>query len=152
MTQSDAPTRYVQAGTFSIATCVVVGALLLEAFAQAHSSAFLLGLVVVVPVALLLSTLTIEFDDERVRWYFTGKLFPGSLAYAEIASCTAVKRIPLGFGYRVGFNRRAWIVSGRNMVSIIQASSGMEYVVGTDRAQTVCAELERRRAAFALRP
>jgi hypothetical protein len=147
-----APTRFVQAGTFSVATCVVVGALLLEASARTHSGAFLVGLVVIVPVALLLSTLTIEFDDERVRWYFTGQLLPGSLSYAEIASCTAVKRIPLGFGYRVGFNKRAWIVSGRSIVSMIQASSGMEYIVGSNRAEAVCAELERRKAAAGLRP
>jgi hypothetical protein len=140
-------TRFTQFGTFSVVTCCAIGCLS-AAIAWATPQAIVelgFGSAICFGVAILLSQLTIEVSDAGVRWYFTGGLFGNGLDFDEIAAVTIQEVTPLGFGYRVGYKKAAWLVSGRNVVVFSRGGSDLQYLVGTSEPEAVRDEIERRR-------
>jgi hypothetical protein len=139
-------TRFVQIGTLGIFLCAGTALLLLAMAVSLHLTVLVLGIVAILLCGVLLSTLTIEVDDGGIFWCFTGGLFSRRVEFENVASFEPARWQRLSLGYRVWFNKRAWIVSGRNVVALQMADSAMQYIVGCDDPEAVCAEIERRRA------
>lgn len=137
-------TRFQQFGIVSIVICVAIGAFITVQIGRTHPAQLAIADALIFASAILLSTLTIEVDDIGLRWFFTGGLFGSTLAYGEIATMTTRNVLPLGFGYRVGPSKRAWLISGRSVLVIQLSDSEMQYMIGAHDPEAVREEIERR--------
>jgi len=141
-------TRFVQFGTLSVAASLGVALL---AFAQALAlhvwEIATIGIAIALIAGILLSTLTIEIDDQGIFWCFTGGLLSRRVEFTDVARCEPTRWQSMSYGYRMWFNKRAWMITGRGAMALDVSGSGIQYVVGCDDPAAVCAEIERRMTA-----
>lgn len=78
------------------------------------------ALVLSVPVgaALVVSSLTIRIAYSRVCWNLGFGTFRRCVPIGEIVAARALRGTPMSWGYRTDGLRKAWIVSGRDFVSL----------------------------------
>ena len=126
------PYRHTQRGTLTILVCLVLAALdaaLVWLSGQWPVAAALLVLVV---VAFLFSSLTVEVGDDALRWHFGPGFWSYRLALDEIASVEAVRNHWWnGWGIRIRPRFRLYNVSGLDAVEL-RLKSGEIRRIGTD--------------------
>jgi hypothetical protein len=144
-------TRFVQVGTLGIVLCAVTAAAILAMALTLHLTVLVAGIVAILLCGVLLSSLTIEVDDRGVFWCFTGGLLSRRVDFDDVGACEPTRCESMTLGYRVWFNKRAWIVAGRKAVAFEINGTAMQYIVGCNDPSAVCAEIERRKALHAHR-
>jgi len=99
-------------------------------------------LIIVLAVGLAFYSLTVEVDDDELRWYFGPGLWTYRLALDEISSVSIVRnKWWNGFGIRTAPRFRLYNVSGLDAVEI-RLKSGDIRRIGTDDPQGLAAALK----------
>ena len=95
-------------------------------------------------LALLFRSLTIQISDTRLLWYFGWGWPRRSVPLAEIASVEPI-RISFWNGWGVHYTPRGWLynVSGFNAVAI-KLRNGKQFCLGTDEPEELAARLRTR--------
>jgi hypothetical protein len=101
-------------------------------------------LVVVIAVAILFSSLTVEVNENELRWHFGPGLWKYRLMRKEIASIAVVRNHWwYGFGIRILPGFHLYNVSGLNAVEL-RLKSGEVRRIGTDDPRGLAAALNSR--------
>ncbi len=138
--------QHTQRGTFTIVT-LLISALFIAAIAYTNtgstrwiSSALAIGMAI---LAWLFSSLTVNVDDNEVRWYFGPGAWIYRMPLADIAAARVVRNSWLyGFGIRKGPGFRLYNVSGLDAVEL-QLENGEIRRIGTDDAPGLAGALRR---------
>ena len=87
------------------------------------------------------SNLTVEVDDDEVRWWFGRGIWPKSVQRAEITSATPVHN-KWWWGWGIRYYGKGWLynVSGLEAVEIV-LKSGKHIRIGTDDPQGLAAAI-----------
>lgn len=87
------------------------------------------------------SSLTVELDQERLRFWFGPGVFGHTFPLHEIARCTAVRN-PWWYGWGIHLTPRGWLynVSGREAVEL-ELTDGRRLRIGTDEPDRLCEAL-----------
>jgi len=95
-------------------------------------------LVVALLGVLAMSSLTVEVDQERLKFWFGPGWFGRSIPLREIRSWTAVRN-PWWYGWGIHLTPRGWLynVGGREAVEL-ELSDGGRLRVGTDEPERLC--------------
>ena len=102
---------------------------------------FLITALLVLLVAWIFHSLTIEITDRELRWRFGPGLISKRVALAEIASVKIVRTHFLD-GWGIHFSRFGWLynVSGYDAVAIT-IRNGKGFALGTDEPEALLAKL-----------
>ena len=134
--------RHTQRGTLILAACLASAALaaVLSRLSGHWTAAFIVPVVMIV-LAVLFSSLTVEVTDDGLRWYFGPGLWTYRLGFDEIASVAVVRnRWWYGWGIRIGPGFRLYNVSGLDAVELrLHASDARR--IGTDDPDGLAAAL-----------
>jgi hypothetical protein len=136
------PYRHTQRGIWITVLCLLFAAF--DAVVAWWSGEWLpfVVLVVLVAVAIVFSSLTVEVDGNELRWHFGPGLWTYRLALDEIESVALVRnRWWYGWGIRIGPNFRLYNVSGLDAVEL-SLRSGETRRIGTDDPQGLAAALK----------
>jgi hypothetical protein len=103
--------------------------------------------VIIVSAFVLLATLTVEVDAERVRLRFGVGLIGRSVAMADITACEIV-RTPVRWGWGLHWTPSGWLynVAGRDAVRI-ELSGERAVIIGSDDAPALLRAIDSRRRA-----
>lgn len=102
--------------------------------------------VVLVPVTLLFSSLTIRVTPQALEWWLGLRMLGRTIPLAEIGTVEAIRtNLFEGWGIHLTWHGWLWNVSGFNAVSI-RLRGGTRYALGTPEPQAVIAAIERARA------
>ena len=129
------PYRHTQSGAWIVIPCLAFAAL--DAAVAWRSGQWLpvVVLVVVIAVAILFSSLTVEVGDNELRWYFGPGFWSYRLPLDDIETVAAVRnRWWNGFGIRRGPGFRLYNVSGLDAVELRLKSHEVRRI-GTDDPQ-----------------
>jgi len=126
--------RHTQRGT-AVLWALIGGAAASAALSQimpAPPGVFVAVVVGLVLVAYLFSALTIEIDDEVLRWVFGPGLIQKGVPLSEIRRAEAA-RTRWYEGWGIHKTRRGWLytVSGRDAV-LVTRRDGRQFLLGTD--------------------
>ncbi len=126
------PYRHTQRGTLTIALCLAFAALDAVIVWRSGQWSAAVVAVLLVAVAWLFSSLTVEVGEGELRWYFGPGLWRYRLALAEVETAAAMRnRWWNGFGIRRGPGFRLYNVSGLDAVEL-RLKSGEIRRIGTD--------------------
>jgi hypothetical protein len=101
-------------------------------------------LVVLIAVAILFSSLTVEVNENELRWHFGPGLWTYRLPFSEIEQVAVVRNQWWhGFGIRMAAGFRLHNVSGLDAVEL-RLQSGEVRRIGTDDPQRLAAALKPR--------
>jgi hypothetical protein len=128
--------RHTQIGYLTLLICVFAG-LVVTALTPSGAGRPWFGIIVVVVVGLLFSSLTTEVSPLRIRLWF-GPGFPRrSIPLAEVASCELVRN-PWYYGYGIRRLPSGWLynVSGRDAVELTLKNGG-RVRIGSDEAEAL---------------
>src|SRR3984957_15984536 len=138
------PYRHTQRGTWIVVSCLVFVVL---DFAIAWRTGQWLPvavLVLLIAVAILFSSLTVEVSDNELRWYFGPGLWTYRLALGDIETVAVVRNHWWnGFGIRMRPGFRLYNVSGLDAVELRLRSSDVRRI-GTDDPQGLAGALKAR--------
>jgi hypothetical protein len=138
--------RHTQPGTLILAGCLVAGGLCLVLLWRTGQwpPAIALSLLMVT-LAIVFSSLTVEVEDGELRWYFG----PGFWTYR--LSLDAIKEVAVvrnnwwnGWGIRIAPGFRLYNVSGLDAVELKLGPDDIRRI-GTDDPQGLAAALRSRR-------
>jgi hypothetical protein len=136
------PYRHTQRGTWIVVPCLVFVAL---DFAIAWRTGQWLPvavLVLLIAVAILFSSLTVEVGDNELRWYFGPGLWTYRLPLDQIENVAMVRNQWWhGFGIRKGPGFWLYNVSGLDAVELRLKSNEVRRI-GTDDPQGLAAALQ----------
>ncbi len=138
--------RHTQPGTLML-VMLPIGALVCAAAGYSLPVAVGRGIlwaaaVMLLVVAWLFSSLTVEVTEDDVRWYFGPGLWRYRIARADIAATRIVRNSWLnGFGIRMRPDFRLYNVSGLDAVEL-RLKGGEIRRLGTDDARALAAALE----------
>lgn len=129
------PYRHAQRGTLTVIVCLLFAAIdVLIAWRSGQWSPVVV-LIVLVAVAILFSSLTVEVGDNELRWHFGPGLWTYRLPLDEIKEVAVVKNHWWnGFGIRMGPGFRLYNVSGLDAVELRLKSDEVRRI-GTDDPQ-----------------
>ena len=132
-TQSGTVTRFAALGG-------VVAASFLLLMIGARPALWIL-LVVALLGVLAMSSLTVEVDQERLKFWFGPGWFGRSVPLRDIRSWTVVRN-PWWYGWGIHLTPRGWLynVGGREAVELELAGGG-RLRVGTDEPERLCESL-----------
>ena len=126
------PYRHTQRGTLTIVVCLAMAAMDAAIVWGSGQWAAAAALVVLIAVAFLFASLTVEVGDGELRWHFGPGLWRYRLALDEIETVATVRnRWWMGFGIRRGPGFRLYNVSGLDAVEL-RLNSGEIRRIGTD--------------------
>ena len=129
------PYRHTQRGTLTIIICLVVAAFDAAIVWRSGQWPAAVVAVVLVAVAGLFSSLTVEVGEGELRWYFGPGLWRYRLALDEIQTVAAVRNHWWnGFGIRMRPGFRLYNVSGLDAVELRLKSNEIRRI-GTDDPQ-----------------
>ena len=113
------PYRHTQRGTLTLIVCLLFAAIdALIAWRSGQWSPVVV-LIVLVAVAILFSSLTVEVGDNELRWHFGPGLWTYRLPLDEIKEVAVVKNHWWnGFGIRMAPGFRLYNVSGLDAVEL----------------------------------
>jgi hypothetical protein len=102
---------------------------------------FFISIPVLLLVGWLFHSLTIEIDEEELRWWFGPGFISNRVAVADISEATVV-RTSIIEGWGIHYTRYGWLynVAGFDAVAI-KLTSGKRYGLGTDEPAKLLAEL-----------
>jgi hypothetical protein len=136
------PYRHTQRGIWIAIVCLVFAAF--DAAVAWRSAEWLpaVVLIVLVAVAIVFSSLTVEVDGNELRWHFGPGLWTYRLALDDIDTVAIVRnRWWYGFGIRMGPGFRLYNVSGLDAVEL-RLRSDETRRIGTDDPQGLAAALK----------
>jgi hypothetical protein len=134
------PYRHTQRGWTILAVCLAIGALGGTISWQAEPT--ILMLIILIAVAVVFHSLTVEVSGNELRWYFGPGFWTYRLALDEIGSVAVVRnRWRNGFGIRTAPGFRLYNVSGLDAVEI-KLKSGDIRRIGTDDPNGLAAALK----------
>jgi hypothetical protein len=137
------PYRHTQRGLVTMLVCLVVAAISAAAIwrtGQWFPAA--IAPIVILAVAIVFSSLTVEVGNREVSWYFGPGFWTYRLALDEIESVAAVRnRWWNGFGIRMAAGFRLYNVSGLDAVELRLKSNEVRRI-GTDDPQGLAAALK----------
>ena len=87
------------------------------------------------------SSLTVELDQERLRFWFGPGLFGRAFPLREISAWTAVEN-PWWYGWGIHLTPTGWLynVAGRGAVEL-ELHDGRRLRIGTDQPEQLCAAI-----------
>jgi hypothetical protein len=136
------PYRHTQRGTWIVVLCLVLAAL--DAAVAWRTGQWLpvVVLVILVAVAILFSSLTVEVNGGELRWYFGPGLWTYRQRLDQIEQVAVVRNHWWnGFGIRKGWGFWLYNVAGLNAVELrLQANQVRR--IGTDDPQGLAAALK----------
>jgi hypothetical protein len=127
--------HHTQRGTLTIVLCLLFAAL--DALIMWRSGQWQLSavLILLIAVAAVFSSLTVEVSDSELRWYFGPGFWAYRIPLSEIQTVAAVRnRWWNGFGIRIAAGFRLYNVSGLDAVELRLKSSDVRRI-GTDDPQ-----------------
>jgi hypothetical protein len=136
------PYRHTQRGTWIVVPCLVFAAF--DAAIAWRTGQWLpvVVLFLLIAVAILFSSLTVEVSDSELRWYFGPGLWTYRLPLGQIEMVTAVRnRWWYGFGIRKGPGFSLYNVSGLDAVELRLKANDVRRI-GTDDPQVLAAALQ----------
>lgn len=125
---------------------LIIVAMAAGAAAMAIGALTMRPLIVGVPILLfagwLFHSLTIEIDDDELRWSFGPGWIRKSVPLTEVSSATPVRTNTLE-GWGIHYSRFGWLynVSGFDAVAI-QLKNGRKFALGTDEPGELAARLK----------
>jgi hypothetical protein len=135
------PYRHTQSGIWIVILCLAVAAL--DAAIAWRTGQWLpvVVLVVLIAVAVLFSSLTVEVSDHELRWYFGPGLWTYRLPLDDIEKVAVMRNHWWnGFGIRMRAGFRLYNVSGFDAVELRLKSNDVRRI-GTDDPQGLAAAL-----------
>ncbi len=133
------PYRRTQRGTLTLIVCLLFAAI--DALIAWRSGQWS-PVVVLVAVAILFSSLTVDVGDDELRWHFGPGLWTYRLPLDEIKGVAVVKNHWWnGFGIRMGPSFRLYNVSGLDAVELRLKSDEVRRI-GTDDPQGLANALQ----------
>jgi hypothetical protein len=136
------PYRHTQRGTWIVVPCLVFAALDAAIAWLTGQSLAIVVLVILIAIAILFSSLTVEVSDNELRWYFGPGLWAYRQPLNEIEQVAVVRnRWWNGFGIRKGPGFWLYNVSGLDAVEL-RLKSGDVRRIGTDDPQGLEAALK----------
>lgn len=136
--------RHTQRGTLTILLCLVFAALDGVIAWRSGQWTPVVVLVLLVAVAILFSSLTVEVGEGELRWYFGPGLWSYRLPLNDIETVTPVRNHWWsGFGIRMRPGFRLYNVSGLDAVQL-RLRSGEVRRIGTDDPQGLAEVLKTR--------
>jgi hypothetical protein len=134
--------HHTQRGTLTIVVCLLLAAL--DAVMMWRSGQWPLAavLILLLAVAAVFSSLTVEVSDNELRWHFGPGLWAYRVPLSEIQTVAAVRNHWWnGFGIRMGTGFRLYNVSGLDAVELRLKSSDVRRI-GTDDPQGLAQALK----------
>jgi hypothetical protein len=136
------PYRHTQRGLWIVLSCLAFAAFDAVIAWQTGQWLPVAVLVVLIAVAILFSSLTVEVNDNELRWYFGPGLWTYRLPLSDVATVAVARnRWWNGFGIRKAAGFRLYNVSGLDAVEL-RARSGDIWRIGTDDPQGLVAALQ----------
>ena len=138
------PYRHTQRGTLTFLLCLIFAAL--DAAIAWRSGQWMpvVVLILLVAVAILFSSLTVEVSGNELRWYFGPRLWTYRLPLNEIEAVAPVRNQWWnGWGIRMRPGFRLYNVSGLDAVELRLRSSEVRRI-GTDDPQGLAQALQTR--------
>ena len=136
------PYRHTQRGTLTILVCLLFAAI--DAAIMWRSGQWQLAavLILVLAVAFLFSSLTVEVSENELCWHFGPGFWTYRLPLSEIQTVAPVRNNWwYGFGIRIGPHFRLYNVSGLDAVELQLKSSDVRRI-GTDDPQGLAQALK----------
>lgn len=123
---------------------MIIAAIIMDvAFIAAGIPALSIISLVVLAIAFVFSSLTVEIDDRTLRAYFGPGITAKQVAVADIAGAEVMPASPWnGWGIRVTTRGMLYNVSGRGAVEIT-LKSGQRFRIGTDEEERLKAAIDR---------
>jgi hypothetical protein len=135
------PYRHTQPGIVVLAVCLVIGGVSAAIAWQTELMPMIVTLIVLIAVAIIFYSLTVEVGDGELRWYFGPGLWTYRLPLDEIRSVGIVRNHWWnGFGIRKAPGFSLYNVSGLDAVEITLKSGDIRRI-GTDDPQGLAAAL-----------
>jgi len=136
------PYRHTQRGTLTVIVCLLFAAIDVLITWRSEQWSPVVVLIVLVVVAILFSSLTVEVGDNELRWHFGPGLWTYRLPLDEIKAVAVVKNHWWnGFGIRMGPGFRLYNVSGLDAVELRLKSDEIRRI-GTDDPQGLANALQ----------
>ena len=134
--------RHTQPGIVILVVCLFIGALGAAMARQTAQTPLIFMLIVLVAVAVVFHSLTVEVKDGELRWHFGPGLWTYRLPLDEIRSVTIVRNSWWnGFGIRKAPGFSLYNVSGLDAVELALKSGDIRRI-GTDDPQGLAAVLK----------
>jgi putative component of toxin-antitoxin plasmid stabilization module len=141
------PYRHTQRGTLIMFLCLVLAAVDAAIAWRTGQLMPVAVLIILVAVAFLFSSLTVEVNGNELRWHFGPGFWIYRLALDEIETVAVVHNHWWnGFGIRTGPGFRLYNVSGLDAVELHLRSSDIRRI-GTDDPQELADALKASRSA-----
>lgn len=135
------PYHHTQRGIFVMFTSLAFAALAAAMLWRTGQPSILLTLIVLIGVAILFSSLTVDVSGSELRWHFGPGLWTYRLPLGDIQRVAIVRNHWWsGFGVRMRPGFRLYNVSGFDAVEL-QLKSGDIRRIGTDDPQGLAAAL-----------
>ena len=133
--------QHTQRGTVIVGVCLSIGVLGAAIIRQSGAISMIPFLIILIAIAVVFHALTVEVEDNELRWYFGLGLWTYRLAIDEIRSLAVVRnRWWNGFGIRTAPGMRLYNVSGLHAVEL-RLKSGDIRRIGTDDPEGLAAAL-----------
>ncbi|HLX18087.1 MAG TPA: hypothetical protein VKS24_23095 [Bradyrhizobium sp.] len=137
------PYRHTQSGIVILVVCLAIGALTAAITWQTGLMPTIITLIILIAVAIIFYSLTVEVGDGELRWYFGPGLWTYRIALDDIRSVGIVRNHWWnGFGIRQAPGRSLYNVSGLDAVEIVLKSGDIRRI-GTDDPQGLTAALKQ---------
>jgi hypothetical protein len=135
------PYRHTQRGFAILVVCLAIGALGAAITLQTGQMSMIFMLIILIAVAVIFHSLTVEVDDNELRWHFGPGFWTYRLALDEIRNVAIVRNHWWnGFGIRTAPGFRLYNVSGLDAVEL-KLKSGDTRRIGTDDPKGLAAAL-----------
>jgi hypothetical protein len=140
--------RHTQPGTLVLAVCVAIGLLgVALSWGSGATAPAIITLIVVIAVAVLFSSLTVEVRDAELCWHFGPGLWSYRVPLDQIHDVAVVRNHWWnGWGIRMAPGFRLYNVSGLDAVELRLGANDVRRI-GTDDPQGLADALKARRAA-----
>ena len=136
------PYRHTQRGTLIVALCLILAACDAALAWWSGQWTPVAVLIVLVAVAVVFSSLTVEVGDGELRWHFGPGLWTYRLPLDDIETVAIVRNHWWdGFGIRMRPGARLYNVSGLDAVELHLRSDGIRRI-GTDDPQGLAEALK----------
>jgi hypothetical protein len=136
------PYRHTQPGIVVLVVCLAIGVVAAAIAWQTELMPMIVTLIILIAVAIVFYSLTVEVGDGELRWYFSPGFWTYRLPLDEIRNVAVVRNHWWnGFGIRTAPGFRLYNVSGLDAVEL-ELKSGDIRRIGTDDPRGLAAALK----------
>jgi hypothetical protein len=134
--------HHTQRGMLMLLVCLALAVLAMALLWRTGQPSMLVALIVVIAVAVMFSSLTVDVGGNELQWHFGPGWWTYRLALDEIQTVAIVRNHWWsGFGIRMRPGFRLYNVSGLDAVELQLKSGGIRRI-GTDDPQGLAAALK----------